>query len=55
MKTVNKEDLITIAVGDLFTACYDAVIASNNTVTHGNEHADAHYIADDIIDKVVKL
>lgn len=48
MKTVNKEDVITITVGDLFTACYDAAIKS------GKEHAEAHNLADDALALALK-
>jgi hypothetical protein len=48
MKTVNKEDSITITVGDLFTACYDAAINA------GIEHADAHNLSDNALANAIK-
>jgi len=48
MTTVNKEDLITITVGSLFKACYDAAINS------GKEHAEAHNLADDALALAIK-
>ncbi|HHZ69182.1 MAG TPA: hypothetical protein EYN67_01180 [Flavobacteriales bacterium] len=48
MKTVNKEDVITITVGELFKACYDAAINS------GKEHAEAHNLADDALALALK-
>ena len=41
--------LITITVGDLFTASYEAVIESKDTINHGSDHVDAHHVADDIV------
>ena len=54
MKTVNKEDVITITVGDLFTACYDAAITDSNTITSGSDHADAHNLADNALALALK-
>ena len=48
MKTINKEDVITTTIGDLFTACYDAEIAKGST------HVEAHSIADGIVAKLAK-
>jgi len=49
MKTLSKEDLITITVGDLFTSCYDAAIIDCKTITAGSNHADAHNLADNAL------
>lgn len=48
MNTVNKEDSITITVGDLFTTCYDAAINA------GIEHADAHSLSDNALANAIK-
>ena len=48
MKTVNKEDVITITIGDLFAACYDVLI------NKGIEHADAHNLSDDVLAGAIK-
>lgn len=47
-KTINKEDVITITVGELFSACYD------NHINSGANHVEAHSVSDDIVAKLTK-